>query len=1082
MLIRFSVVFTAAFLSFQSYNAWANDEPTELLLNPLEPGADIHQGKWRMRETYIKPALDLEPKLGLRALTFGGNSEIKGGKGDFALVKEVPGKVQQITLQAHLTEDANVRTLGIQVRDSEGEVFIEHVPADWTGWRLLEFNLDEANYKQAYPQVEKNEVIDFPIKGIHFSWFSNQVGPTHLTVDAMKAKTILEENPDQIFGIDLTSSGEVQLGEKPAASLFVTNYGDEEKELTVNYSFQVNNQFHSAPLPDPVHGSNLAAGKPAWIVYDGEKQEAIESNDDKKWTGIEIPYQKAHYTKVSHIIDLGEVRPIQHLRWLAGNANAAWIVNVLTSLDGENYEPVKELQGVNEHKRWGMNEFPDFAPVKARWLKFDHLTDGEKKNRIALPVEVLLYDGVADEPVEIPDVGETLEEGTLTVKVPGKSFVFQPLELKPVADGGVYYWGFDLQADGFRELIGRNIFTALTYDPKLQGKDARIAINSSRIELVKELQTLGIPWVRFENGKWPFVSTGPDSYQFNPGAKPWNLNFDQIFGAYKEHGIDVLSYMFLIPEWASQPGPNVVDRVKLAQVPKDLKDYGEFCFQMAARYGSKKHPPEVLKTEDKLSGLNLVQAYNIYNEPNLNASYDAVRGGWAAPMEVFYEMMRHGVEGVRRADPDAIVTGPSLAGMTVRVVDPLRTYTYEDGKHPIDLIDVICVHFYSGHEPPETAQTDGNSRVKTDQTFPENMRELSAWRDKYAPGKPIWMTETGYDSAGEFGTNEVIQAARLPRQIMLALAYGVEKVFVYREKGSSPRRHAAAGLMRNDHSFKPSWYTYGTVLRQFRHVKGGAIRLPYSEDENVWLMLWEDKGQPLITAWTVNGEATLQADFGPCTLVSAFGRESKIKETKGLKLSQFPQYLKGFSDQKHIVKWKEKYEKFAKAEKERLEKISKQNRYLFDFGVEEHIGEYFRDGHKTSFELVKEDTLWDSDKGFGFDQAARKTRDRKWLGSRYADRDSVKVGEEIFTFKAQPGDYKLAFMAEPFQRDPVELSISGGSEQLSVEVKRGDIKKGELVYEVDFSVSEPDSTVEFRLEEGSMNLYWIAMTEVAKKE
>lgn len=1081
MLIRFSAALVAFFTLLNFSARGAEEEPIEVLLNPLEPGADIHQGKWRMRETYVKPAEGIEPKIGLKALTFGGNSNIKGGKADFIVAKKVPGKVGKISIETHLAEDANVRTLGIQIHDNEGEVFIEHVPADWTGWRLLEFNLDEANYKQASPQGDKNEVIDFPIKSIHFSWFSDSPGPTYLSVDALKATTLLEGTPEKLLDINVTSSGEIEPGGKPAASLFVTNYGSEEQEIKVRYSLQENNHFYSDPLPDPEHGSNHAVGVKAWIEYDEVKKEDVQSNDGKKWTGAKVPYQKKHYTKVTHKLDLGEVRPVQHLRWRSGNANAAWKVHVSASLDGENFEPIEGLQGVNEHKKWGVNKFPDFAPVKARWLKFDHVVDNEKKNSIALPVEVMVYDGIADEEIGIPDVGETLDEGAVTVKVPAKSFVFQPLEFKPVTDGGVYLMGLDMKADGFRELAARQLFTALTYDPKLQGEDARIAINASRIELVDKLQLLGIPWVRFENGKWPFISTGPDSYHFNPGAKPWRLNFDEIFGAYKEHGIDVLTYMFLIPEWASQPGPEVVDRVKLSQVPKELKDYGEFCFQMAARYGSKKHPPEVLKSEDKLSGLNLVKAYNTYNEPNLNASYDAKRGGWAGPMDVFYEMMRHGVEGVRRADPDAIVTGPSLAGMTVQVVDPLRTHTYEDGKHPIDLIDIICVHFYAGHQPPETAKNDGNSRIKTDQNFPENMRELSAWRDKYAPGKPIWMTETGYDSAGPFGTNEVVQAARLPRQIMMALAYGAEKVFVYREAGSHPRRHAAAGLMRNDHSFKPSWYTYGTLLRQFRHVKGGGVRLPYPENDNVWLMLWEDRGKPLVTAWTVNGEATLEAEFGPATITSAFGHKSAVKTTKGLKLSPYPMYLKELSDNERIDEWKAAYAAAEKKRQAQLEKTASLNKYLFDFGLKEYVGEYFRDGVKTPFKSVEEDTIWDGGQGFGFDKAAKRTQDRKGLANRFAYRDSVKINEEIFTYIAQPGDYKIEFMAEPYQKDPVILSISGGAKTIDVEVKRGNIRRGELLYEVDYSVKEPDSTIEFRLEGGSANLYWIAMTQVSAK-
>ena len=86
----------------------------------------------------------------------------------------------------------------------------------------------------------------------------------------------------------------------------------------------------------------------------------------------------------------------------------------------------------------------------------------------------------------------------------------------------------------------------------------------------------------------------------------------------------------------------------------------------------------------------------------------------------------------------------------------------------------------------DICKTDGNANVTSTTTFAENLRELAEWRDRHAPGMPIWMTETGYDSAGPFGTTEAIQAARLPRVVMLCLANGVEKVFVYRESGSTP--------------------------------------------------------------------------------------------------------------------------------------------------------------------------------------------------------------------------------------------------------------------------------------------------------
>ena len=143
------------------------------------------------------------------------------------------------------------------------------------------------------------------------------------------------------------------------------------------------------------------------------------------------------------------------------------------------------------------------------------------------------------------------------------------------------------------------------------------------------------------------------------------------------------------------------------------------------------------------------------------------------------------------------------------------------------------------------------------------------------------MTETGYDSAGPFGTTEAIQAARLPRVVMLCLANGVEKVFVYRESGSTPSMHACSGILRNDFSRKPSWYTLRTMIRQLQGVGGGARRMPHP-DQNVWLLEWDTGGKPLLTAWTVDGEARLGIDLGGCKVTDSFGGLAPLPNTAEL--------------------------------------------------------------------------------------------------------------------------------------------------------------------------------------------------------
>lgn len=419
---------------------------------------------------------------------------------------------------------------------------------------------------------------------------------------------------------------------------------------------------------------------------------------------------------------------------------------------------------------------------------------------------------------------------------------------------------------------------------------SRFGLNVSQPSLAPRLQTLGIGWVRFENLKWPFVSPAPHTYAFDGSVSPWHVNTDTILQAYRSNNLQILSYMFLTPEWASTAPPDTPPNRILTFPPTDPALFGEFCFQVAARYGNTSHPAEKLLTQDKQSGLGLVHHFEMWNEPGLNPRPDATWGGWSAPLKDYYRMMRHGAEAIKQADPTAQVTSAGYAGIAVETVDHLRTYTYPDGKHPLDFIDILSVHYYSGLEPPETARGDGNSPSPNGLTLESGLKALTAWRDQHAPNLPIWLTETGYDSAGPFGTTEDIQAARLPRMVMLALAFGIDKVFVYRESGSTPTKHACSGLLRNDLSEKPSWTTYATLINQFTHVHGGATRLPHP-NPNVWLLQWQSNHHTLITAWTTQDTTPLLLDLPAHAITNAFGQSLPTHNTTQLELSTYPTYI-----------------------------------------------------------------------------------------------------------------------------------------------------------------------------------------------
>ena len=198
---------------------------------------------------------------------------------------------------------------------------------------------------------------------------------------------------------------------------------------------------------------------------------------------------------------------------------------------------------------------------------------------------------------------------------------------------------------------------------------------------------------------------------------------------------------------------------------------------------------------------------------------------------------------------------------------------------------------------------------------------------------------------------------------MLALANGMDKVFVYRESGSTASMHAASGLLRDDGSMKPSWLTYATLIRQLDGVQGGAVKLPY-KDKNVRLYAWKAGSQTVLTAWTIEGEGKLDVNLGRATATDAFGHRREMDLTKGLPLSAFPVYVRDFADLRGIE---------ALLEQAREEEVRRQNRRkqlamleacLFKFGGGE--GVTLDLGRQRPFQPVMARDVFTEERGYGF--------------------------------------------------------------------------------------------------------------------
>ncbi|HRU02205.1 MAG TPA: hypothetical protein P5239_10940, partial [Victivallales bacterium] len=782
----------------------------------LEDSSQVKTGSWHMSKMKASPIESEEAKIGKKVLRFSGIADSGVGKADCPIYEGKINANSKISLWIKIFPDSNVSKIGLQTTDNENEGLFVLFNVDWTGWKKIE--VDFNNAEQAWQQQDKNGKTDFPINGIRLVWFTKEQGYSYVDVDSLELITdskFASGKIDKNFIVpDWTEA------EKPSSAIFIFNNGkNEEQSIELSLIIQEDSALFNKKAPDPLLGSDHAIGAKGWLIYDDKKIVDNTLTDDDDFSSASTEWINDHFTEASQIIDLGKVIKIKAIKFKSGDANWTWLLDMLKSNDGENFTPIPELQNINLHKRWGEFPIQINTPFEARYLKLQYKTENnEKKPVIRMPSAIMVYDGIEDEKFEIPKVGKVVFSDKKNIKIPSFNFSIEEIKLPPLPLGG-YLISTMINLENKTEIYNSNFFSFKPAEKKL-GEKSRFGINGADITAVLYHQQLGLGWIRFENLKWAFISPEKDKYAFDGSVAPWHVNQDEFIKTYTDAGLSYLPYVFQTPKWATSAPEG--HKNALGFPPKNFNDYGTCIFQIVARYGSVKHPPTALLTNDKISGMGLLKVIELWNEPNLNAES---WGPWVSTIERYFDIFRIGAEAAKKADPNIKVTSCGWAGIRTSIISRMQTYKYPDGKTPLDFTDILNVHYYSGKSDPETAYVDPNVQRGKKEAGPEDndyeteLRYLNEWWKDLKPNSPIWMTETGYDVGGPIGRDERYQAAKLPRCLMIALASGIQKVFVYREIGSRPAQHAGAGLIREDRSYRPSFFTYATLIREIDGTK-----------------------------------------------------------------------------------------------------------------------------------------------------------------------------------------------------------------------------------------------------------------------
>jgi serine/threonine-protein kinase ATR len=177
----------------------------------------------------------------------------------------------------------------------------------------------------------------------------------------------------------------------------------------------------------------------------------------------------------------------------------------------------------------------------------------------------------------------------------------------------------------------------------------------------------------------------------------------------------------------------------------------------------------------------------------------------------------------------------------------------------------------------------------------QDLEALCKWRDAHAPGKPVWITEFGYDSStktanGEsakwVGVSDTQQAQWLVRSLLVFSAMPVQRAYVYFfNDEDQPSVHASSGITRH---FKPKPAFH--ALRHLQRVLGDCRYARTVQNEAEGLRVQEyrsDAGTRVWVVWLASGkdqsrDATLQHLPGKVALAERMplGPETPACEVK----------------------------------------------------------------------------------------------------------------------------------------------------------------------------------------------------------
>lgn len=308
---------------------------------------------------------------------------------------------------------------------------------------------------------------------------------------------------------------------------------------------------------------------------------------------------------------------------------------------------------------------------------------------------------------------------------------------------------------------------------------------------------------------------------------------DDFLAKCKAKNIDPLLCFNQTPEWLRNTGNgNGGNDYPPTKAGADLlkgesyKEYADFLFQIAARYGRVKHPESALKVNQvqqynnqpinqKRTGLALLNMIEVGNE--VDHWFEGFDNEKYMDAEEHAAMLSVCYDAIKRADPDMIVVMGGITDFNPWYLKRMNEWFVKNRPDKKFAADVINVHHYSNFKnKPGTLKPDW---IQDGACYPEEDGNFGAINEVVALakswGKIVYVTEFGADTkqpsqmyapprAGM--TSEDVQAEIIVRTFRAYKAAGVSAAYVFTgpdgSSGSNTGQFSRSGIFTAKPEYK----------------------------------------------------------------------------------------------------------------------------------------------------------------------------------------------------------------------------------------------------------------------------------------